>query len=100
MQKVSPLNRLRYWFDNVMSKGTVALIGWLAFIAFTLVLTITLTSWMLQGRPVTLLDKLWQALLTALVAFDPTTGQVWIERVSNLLIILINFFLVHLGGNN
>lgn len=94
MHKVSPLNRLRYWFDNLMSKGTVALIGWIALVAFTLVLTIALTSWTLEGRPIALIDKLWQALLTALVGFDSTGGQVWIERVSNLLIILINFFLV------
>ncbi|MFI6599869.1 potassium transporter TrkA [Nonomuraea sp. NPDC050536] len=33
--------RLRYWFDNTMSKGTPALIGWLAVASAILVLIVT-----------------------------------------------------------
>ncbi|MER6942621.1 potassium transporter TrkA [Nonomuraea sp. NPDC000554] len=37
--------RLRYWFDNTMSKGTPALIGWLAVVSLILVLVVTTMAW-------------------------------------------------------
>src|SRR5689334_17720916 len=36
--------RARYWFDNTMSKGTSALIAWLALASAALVLVITLLA--------------------------------------------------------
>ncbi|MGW4470000.1 CASTOR/POLLUX-related putative ion channel [Nonomuraea sp. NPDC004354] len=37
--------RLRYWFDSTMSKGTPALIGWLAVASALLVAVVTLAAW-------------------------------------------------------
>jgi len=42
MRKVTLADRLRYWFDNTISRGTVALIGWLFLVLVALVLTSTL----------------------------------------------------------
>ncbi len=42
MRRVTLADRLRYRFDNTISKGTVALIGWLFLILLALVLTSTL----------------------------------------------------------
>ncbi len=33
--------RLRYWFDNTMSRGTPSLIGWLAIASVALIVTVT-----------------------------------------------------------
>src|SRR5262245_24348908 len=33
--------RLRYWFDNTMSRGTLGLIGWLALTSLALVVAVT-----------------------------------------------------------
>src|SRR5215217_7170024 len=42
MRKVTLADRLRYRFDNTISRGTVALIGWLFLVLVALVLTSTL----------------------------------------------------------
>jgi voltage-gated potassium channel Kch len=42
MRKVTLADRLRYRFDNTISKGTVALIGWLFLVLLALVVTSTL----------------------------------------------------------
>ncbi len=33
--------RLRYWFDNTMSRGTTSLVGWLAFASLLLIVSVT-----------------------------------------------------------
>ncbi|MDL4776367.1 MULTISPECIES: CASTOR/POLLUX-related putative ion channel [Thermomonosporaceae] len=40
MARVSRRERLRYWFDNTMAKGTPALIGWLALASGALILVV------------------------------------------------------------
>jgi len=45
MNKVSWTDRLRYAFDNTLSKGPIALIGWLALVSFALVIVIALIVW-------------------------------------------------------
>jgi ion channel POLLUX/CASTOR len=36
-RKVRFRARLRYWFDNTMSRGTSSLVGWLALISLALI---------------------------------------------------------------
>ncbi len=46
MSRATYRERARYWFDNTMSKGTVALIGWLALVSALLILVVSgLTLW-------------------------------------------------------
>ena len=42
MREVTVADRLRYRFDNTISKGTIALIGWLFLVLLALVLASTL----------------------------------------------------------
>jgi hypothetical protein len=42
MRKPTFGERLRYAFDNTLSRGTIALIGWLAVVSFALILAIAL----------------------------------------------------------
>jgi voltage-gated potassium channel Kch len=42
MRTITPADRLRYWFDNTISRGPVALIGWLFAVIAALVLTSSL----------------------------------------------------------
>jgi ion channel POLLUX/CASTOR len=68
--------RLRYWFDNTMSKGTPALVGWLAFASLTVVVVGGMLVWLLDPVPADddekrgLLESMWQSVLHAL---DPGT---------------------------
>lgn len=67
--------RARYWFDNTMSRGTPALVGWLGLATLTVVIVGGLLLWLVD--PVTadntergFLGSVWQSVLHAL---DPGT---------------------------
>lgn len=59
--------KLRYWFDNTMSRGTSSLIGWLAVASFTLIVVVTIALELVSPRdgdtpgPVQLL---WQTFVS------------------------------------
>ena len=42
MKKITLRNRLRYWFDNTMAKGPIALIGWLFLLSVVLIAAVSL----------------------------------------------------------
>src|SRR5437868_1099206 len=42
MRQFSPRQRIRYWFDTMMARGTIALIIWLGALAAVLVLGVSL----------------------------------------------------------
>ncbi|PZG44469.1 potassium transporter TrkA [Spongiactinospora gelatinilytica] len=47
MARATRQERLKYWFDNTMSKGTVALIGWLAAVSTAVIVLVSvLTIWL------------------------------------------------------
>jgi ion channel POLLUX/CASTOR len=89
--------RLRYWFDNTMSKGTPALVAWLALASLTVVVIGGLLFYLLDPTPQGadeergLLESLWQGVLHAL---DPGTvagddGHWWFVAIG---------FVVTIGG--
>lgn len=45
MNKPSLTDRMRYAFDNTMSKGPIALIGWLALAAAIVILVVSPVVW-------------------------------------------------------
>lgn len=62
--------RLRYWFDNTMSKGTPALIGWLAVASAILVVIVTALAAPFAGGNGPWYKVAWMSLLRTL---DPGT---------------------------
>jgi len=83
MRKVTLADRLRYRFDNTISRGTVALIGWLFLVLLALVLTSTLFVYLTGlapasggGRP-GFFETLWLDLMRTI---DP--GNVGGDRGS------------------
>ncbi|MEN3535998.1 potassium transporter TrkA [Microbispora sp. ZYX-F-249] len=70
MSKHTVKERLSYWFDNTMAKGTAALIGWLALVSLVLIVVASvLTMWLApdealrhDGWP----GVLWLSLMHAL----------------------------------
>jgi hypothetical protein len=47
LSRATVRERLRYWFDNTMAKGTGALIGWLALVSVALILAVSgLALWL------------------------------------------------------
>ncbi len=67
--------RLRYWFDNTMSRGTPALIGWLALLSAMLVVVFGVLLYLLTPDDLPEQNRGWtEALWTSLMhAMDPGT---------------------------
>jgi ion channel POLLUX/CASTOR len=69
MRKITLTDRLRYWFDNTISRGTVALLGWLFAVIVALVLTSSLLVYVsgiapkVEGRRPGFLEMLWISLM-------------------------------------
>jgi Trk K+ transport system NAD-binding subunit len=91
--KAGPKERLRYWFDKTMSKGTKALIGWLAFLTLVLVAVVTALVWFVTPNDAN--DQfnrvVWQSILGAL---DPG----YIDGVTGSPLYHAFMFALSLGG--
>ncbi|MER5418872.1 CASTOR/POLLUX-related putative ion channel [Streptosporangium roseum] len=95
MSRATFRERVRYWFDNTMSRGTAALIGWLALISFGLILLVTVLSMWLtpveaaknNGFP----GMLWMSLMRTL-----SPGKIASDSGSAPFVTLM--FVASLGG--
>jgi len=69
MRTITPADRLRYWFDNTISRGPLALIGWLFALIAALVLTSSLLVYAtgiapeIGGRKPGFFETLWLNLM-------------------------------------
>jgi voltage-gated potassium channel Kch len=94
-RKAQLRQRLRYWFDNTMSRGTVSLIGWLALVSFVLILTVTAALELVAqdesgGRP-NPLRLLWDTFVSTFSLSVPNGGtEPWA--------VLALWFVLALGG--
>ncbi|NOT87039.1 MAG: potassium transporter TrkA [Lysobacter sp.] len=95
-------DRLRYRFENTLSRGTVAIIGWLALLSAGIVALATLAIWTLRVRTAPddgtsslgALEGAWQSMLHAL---DPGTlagDQGWLLRALMLVVTVGGIFIV------
>lgn len=95
-------DRLRYRFENTLSRGTVAIIGWLALLSAGIVALAALAIWTLQLRTspddansrLGAVEGAWQSMLHAL---DPGTlagDQGWLLRALMLTVTVGGIFIV------
>ena len=69
MQKVSFRQKIRYGFDNLMSKGTTTLIGSLAIISIVLIAIISFIAWISKSAPdKSFIQLAWMSLMRTLDA--------------------------------
>lgn len=73
MKKITLMDRLRYQFDNAMSRGTAAMIGWLAVLSLVVILVaaliVSLAGIAPQGEErLNFIEASWQALMRTLDA--------------------------------
>lgn len=68
MEQFSLFDKLKYKFDNLMSKGTASLVSWLGLISFSLVMVISVLVWITQESPDdnSFLDILWLSFMRAI----------------------------------
>lgn len=92
MKNPSFLDRLRYAFDNLMSKGTIAMIGWLALITLLVTLAVSAIVWLtrIASEP-SFPDQFW-AYLTLALDTDAWTDQGWSFRLAAIIIAFTGIF--------
>ncbi len=98
MRKITFTDRMRYQFDNIMSKGTIVLIGWLFLASLAMIIIVSLVVVLTGIAPVGedgsrpgFLEVAWMSLMRTL---DSGTMGGDTGRWS----FLISMFLVTLGG--
>jgi ion channel POLLUX/CASTOR len=92
MRRFTWQQRVHYAFDNTLSKGPFALVGWLALVSAVFVLTLALLATLASANPdYTFMDTLWTILLQAL-APNP------VDVSAGPPLFLAFMFVVTLGG--
>ena len=92
MKKVSWISRLRYWFDNTMSRGPIALISWLALFTLVVVVVTALVVWFTGYQDQESLgEQIWSfGMLT--LDLDSLTSVPWFSRIAALVIVFTGIF--------
>ena len=92
MKKSSFREKTRYWFDNLMSKGTPTLIGALAIVSVLLIVVISLIAFISKSIPdKSFIQIIWMSLMRTLDA-----GTMGGDEGSWLFLLFM--FAVTLGG--
>lgn len=99
MKKISFSQKLRYAFDNTMSKGAIALIGWLAVLSLLVVIIAAVIITILQvapegEEPMGFIEAVWRSLMRTL---DPGTmgGDAgWGFRLIAFMVTLGGIFII------
>jgi ion channel POLLUX/CASTOR len=99
MAKFSFSDKFRYWFDNTLSRGTVAIILWLGVVSaimisiFAVILAVTgLNS--PDSESMGFLEAAWQSLMRTLDAGNMADDSGWIFRGIMLLVTIGGIFIV------
>ncbi|MDF5724039.1 MAG: hypothetical protein PUP91_26955 [Rhizonema sp. PD37] len=90
MTKITIVERLRYRFDNFMSKGTVALIGGLGLVCLAFILLmamlVSFTAIMPEGSDRSLLESIWNVLMHAIDTGNVAVDKGWKFRLVMLIV--------------
>jgi voltage-gated potassium channel Kch len=101
MRQITFSDRLRYQFDNTMSKGTIALIVWLFIVSAFMVVACSLLVSLTQLAPTTengnlnFAEIVWMSLMRTMDAGNMAddTGS-WSFRLAMLAITIVGIFIV------
>ena len=92
MSKPSFQERFRYFFDNTMSKGVAALIGWLALAMCVLIVVTSAVVWIAGiATASSFVEQTWVFLLRVL---GGTKELPWSFRLATLVIVLGGIFVM------
>jgi len=100
MKTITFGERLRYAFDNSLSRGTISLIGWLGIISLAVItiaaIVITVAGIATEdgGEPLGFVEGFWQSLLRAIDSGTMSGDAGWSWRAVTLLVTLGGIFIV------
>jgi voltage-gated potassium channel Kch len=99
MKNASLKDRIRYSFENTLSKGTIAIIGWLAVISI-LIIVIAATIIFLtgldqpEGEGMNFFEAAWQSFLHTIDSGTVAGDNGWVLRILMLLVTIGGIFIV------
>lgn len=101
MKQITFAERLRYQFDNTMSKGAIALIGWLFILSVILICVVSLIVFLTSispaqedGPPSSFLEVAWMSLMRTLDAGTMGGDTGWSFRLAMLVVTMGGVFVV------
>ncbi|MFC4913548.1 CASTOR/POLLUX-related putative ion channel [Actinomadura gamaensis] len=96
MPRPTPRQRLGYWFDNTMSRGTPALIGWLAAVSIVLVVAISALLVVVddaqQATAGAAAAEIWKNTVETFKLGDDATRGNWLFRTGVVGLALAGLF--------
>jgi len=101
-RQVTWRDKLRYWFENTLSKGTIAIIGWLALASGVIVNMAALVLWLMRvgqdpadhEHPYGFFEGVWQSMLRTLDPGVVAGDSGWKLRLLMLLVTIGGIFIV------
>jgi voltage-gated potassium channel Kch len=99
MKNFTLIERIKYWFDNLMSRGPHMMILLLGFLSLIIVMFSGLTIWYLQiapesQEPLGFIESIWQSLLRALDSGAMGADNGWPFRIISFLVTLGGIFVL------
>lgn len=100
MKQVTLKDRLRYAFDNSLSRGTIALIGWLALISLSIVLLAAIILFITGIKPegnesgLNFFEAFWQSLMRSIDAGTVAGDSGWAFRLLMFVVTIGGIFIV------
>jgi ion channel POLLUX/CASTOR len=87
--------RIRYGFDNTLSRGPLALLVWLALLVAFVIIVISILVWVAGiGGNDSLIEQAWIYLMTTFAVIDADIGGSWSFRLASLVVILCGVFVM------
>ncbi|MFN8050781.1 MAG: NAD-binding protein [Acidimicrobiales bacterium] len=92
-------SRLRYRFDNALSRGPSVVVGWLGFITVGIVVAVGLLVALARiqgvsgGKPVGIIEGIWQALSRVVDAGTFVGDTSWPARIIGLAVTICGIFI-------
>ncbi|MCC7303213.1 MAG: NAD-binding protein [Bacteroidia bacterium] len=96
MRSPSLSQRFRYWFDNTLSKGTIAIIAWLAVLSGLVVMcaAVILAITGFGGEEQGFIEGAWQSLMRAMDAGNLAGDEGWPLRIIMFAVTIAGIFIV------
>ncbi|MDD3859212.1 MAG: hypothetical protein PHW83_03360 [Bacteroidales bacterium] len=98
-KRIKLKDRFKYRFDNIMSRGTGAMIGFLGILSLLIIVSSGLIFWGLsihpeEGEPMNFAEGLWQSLMRTMDAGTVAGDSGWTFRFIAILITLGGIFIL------
>lgn len=99
MHQVGFSQKLKYWFDNMMSKGPVAMISLLAILSLLVVVLAGAVIWLFQiapegGEPMGFVEAMWQSLMRSLDSGTISGDVGWTFRTVAFIVTIGGIFIL------